>query len=235
MKSRDWRRRALRRDVLTACIGLGVVAACLGFTQTRPFYSLVKAGHAGKVTKANISGSTEVFLVDGVLTDEQSKAPVAAVVRWKASRQAMGKPGSPLWEGGAVEITTVQVKAPLITEGQVRAFVEERGLGPALPNFVGGREVPGSAMRIMFPTPATEVHHVDRALATFRESWPRGFWLAVGGLGAVALGSVLFPRTVRAFIRDRRGRCARCGYELAELGACPECGVERDEAGTLPA
>ncbi len=37
----------------------------------------------------------------------------------------------------------------------------------------------------------------------------------------------LSPFVVRRFIRRRRGRCIKCGYDLrgAEHEACPECGI----------
>jgi hypothetical protein len=32
------------------------------------------------------------------------------------------------------------------------------------------------------------------------------------------------PKTLRASLRRRRGRCTACGYQLAGLRTCPECG-----------
>ena len=35
------------------------------------------------------------------------------------------------------------------------------------------------------------------------------------------------PFALRRVLRVRRGRCLRCGYDLAGLDRCPECGAER--------
>jgi len=64
---------------------------------------------------------------------------------------------------------------------------------------------------------------------------------AMALVGAGAIGAVLFtilPARAgarrRAVLHARRGRCARCGYDLSGLGGgtCPECGLS-SSAGTL--
>jgi hypothetical protein len=46
--------------------------------------------------------------------------------------------------------------------------------------------------------------------------------------GAAFAGLALAPFVVRAMWRRRRGRCARCGYDLGGRGGgvCPECGAQ---------
>jgi hypothetical protein len=48
-------------------------------------------------------------------------------------------------------------------------------------------------------------------------------WLLVGG-----------PRKLRAAIRRREARCARCGYPVRGLTTCPECGVAADQPTDAP-
>lgn len=51
-------------------------------------------------------------------------------------------------------------------------------------------------------------------------------WLVVMVLGYVPLACLL--RRLRERRRERRGQCARCGYDQrATSGSCPECGVVR--------
>ena len=60
-------------------------------------------------------------------------------------------------------------------------------------------------------------------LLPLRPLWP-GFLVdtAFWGVAAFVVRSV--PGFVRRRVRRRRGRCVRCGYELAGVATCPECG-----------
>lgn len=219
-----YRRRALRRDIAQAVFGLALIALLFGFTQTRPFYFLVKSALDDRLTKANINGSTDLYLIDHQLTDTESGKPVATV-RWKASRQAIGKPPLLLWEGGSIDITTITIHDPAVTEPQVHDCLKARGVGPAFPGFVGARDLTldGKPTRRLFPTPFTQVHHVNQALTTFRSTWPRAAQLSLIALIILAVVSISFPRTCISWNRARRGRCLNCGYNLGQLQSCPEC------------
>jgi len=50
----------------------------------------------------------------------------------------------------------------------------------------------------------------------------------------LALPLSVFP--IRRRLRARRGRCPKCGYDLAGVGSqpCPECGASRRRAGPIP-
>src|SRR5262249_19045849 len=55
---------------------------------------------------------------------------------------------------------------------------------------------------------------------------PSGFAINTVFYAVVLWGLWLVPGFVRRRIRVRRGRCAKCGYDLraSTTGVCPECG-----------
>jgi hypothetical protein len=64
--------------------------------------------------------------------------------------------------------------------------------------------------------------------------WPPVWtgWLANNALFALAWLLLLFLSGVRGWWRRRRGRCARCGYDLRSMaGVCPECGHQDSRGG----
>ena len=54
-------------------------------------------------------------------------------------------------------------------------------------------------------------------------TWP-GFAVDTAFWGGAAFVVWSVPGFVRRGVRRRRGRCVRCGYELAGGDVCPECG-----------
>ncbi len=59
-----------------------------------------------------------------------------------------------------------------------------------------------------------------------RPLWP-GFAINTIFYATILWLVTLGPFTVRRFIRDKRGRCTKCGYDLrgSSGGVCPECGA----------
>ena len=61
--------------------------------------------------------------------------------------------------------------------------------------------------------------------------WPKLGAFAAGSASYAAVVAVLGGafRSVKRMLRNRRGRCIGCGYELNHLVVCPECGTPRGE------
>jgi hypothetical protein len=61
---------------------------------------------------------------------------------------------------------------------------------------------------------------------------PKGILLNTLAYAAPLWLLFLVSTTLRRFVRQRRGRCKRCGYDLrATPGQCPECGAGQAPAG----
>jgi hypothetical protein len=105
------------------------------------------------------------------------------------------------------------------------------------------REVPET--RTIFQIDAHGVM-VRRGAQHFSTSWVnfaslrryRDMWLLIlGPHGFVVLPAAILTQETRDLVTSaltvaaRRGRCARCGYDLRriEMGRCPECGLDIDE------
>jgi hypothetical protein len=74
-----------------------------------------------------------------------------------------------------------------------------------------------------------DFHRADRRLLPVRPEWT-GLLLDTV-FYALILSTFAFYGPLRRHRRTRRGRCARCAYDLAgdlEAG-CPECGWRRDD------
>lgn len=84
----------------------------------------------------------------------------------------------------------------------------------------------------------------DRSRPLIFPIWPKLGAFAAGSASYALLVAVLVGafRLVKRTLRNRRGRCAVCGYELNNLVLCPECGAPRRNeragayvAATIPA
>ncbi len=67
----------------------------------------------------------------------------------------------------------------------------------------------------------------DDELQSLTPIWP-GFAINTIFYAVLVWCVTLGPFTARRFIRNKRGHCIKCGYDLrgAEHEVCPECGVE---------
>ncbi len=110
-------------------------------------------------------------------------------------------------------------------KGRIERFgwpvaLDDHDLGASgfLEGLGGGRRSPGRR-------PPGEHRDALCVLPTSVEWWPLLASIAV--LGAPLGGGLLTLTALRAWQRARRGRCPRCGYDLAGLpcdAPCPECG-----------
>jgi len=78
--------------------------------------------------------------------------------------------------------------------------------------------------------PSSGLHIFNRQLP-LRPIWP-GFLIDTIIYAAILFGVFLGFTSAKRFIRAKRGRCPRCGYDLRGQLAqgCPECGWNRKEA-----
>jgi len=62
------------------------------------------------------------------------------------------------------------------------------------------------------------------------------YWalIIVSMVPAALVGGVVGARRLRAWRRNRRGGCVKCGYDMRGLAACPECGDSRGTLDTPP-
>lgn len=80
------------------------------------------------------------------------------------------------------------------------------------------------------PLPAQFERRPWAARLPIAPMWP-GFAVSTLLYGVI-FGAVLFgPGAVRRMLRNRRGACIGCGYDLAGLGQCPECGKQAETRG----
>jgi hypothetical protein len=92
-------------------------------------------------------------------------------------------------------------------------------------------EVRGGAQIGQWSTIQIETFGLPRVVP-YRVIWP-GFAINTAFYASVLWMLLALPGAVRRFVRRRRGRCTRCGYdlrgqtvvELPEVLRCPECGT----------
>ena len=94
----------------------------------------------------------------------------------------------------------------------------------------GSRETSGLQMRWKArPVEQSD----DELLLPLRPIWP-GFAINTLFYAAILWLLTFGPFATRRFIRDKRGRCVKCGYDLRGSsgggGGCPECGWGREAA-----
>jgi hypothetical protein len=72
----------------------------------------------------------------------------------------------------------------------------------------------------------TRQRQLQRVIYTVRHPVNPGFAINTVFYAAVLWVLLALPGAVRRFVRRRRGRCTRCGYDLraTTTGVCPECG-----------
>lgn len=102
-------------------------------------------------------------------------------------------------------------------------FVGDKAGVQPLPGVSGGLEWPPGRNGLVRRLPVRPVFPEAALLVLFWSTSCGAVWILVPACGRRSI----------ALLRARRGRCARCGYDLAGLGgaaspgACPECGTGR--------
>ena len=96
---------------------------------------------------------------------------------------------------------------------------------PELYHYVGGIPV---AVEVEFGGPIK----MERVLP-LRPIWP-SFAINTIFYAVLVWCVTLVPFTARRFIRNRRGHCIKCGYDLRgdSSAGCPECGWRREESSS---